>query len=281
MFFWIVGLYFLLTCFAAWLLLFPSGRDLVILTFANFWGKVNQNLLRLDLSVARQKKYLKQYIFVAWQERVKEIRQHYLLLVACSAIVFFPVLISVYFSVNNRLAGFDSEVRDVNLQVAELLKGEQLVAPLPLPPMVFSTQEVLLERPMLVSASRNWDLLALDFKQRLLLAFKIMQEKHGYQMAIIEGYRSPDRQNMLAELGSHVTNVKAFQSYHQFGMAADCAFFRDGKLVISEKDSWAMKGYALYGEVAESVGLTWGGRWKMMDFGHVELRRLDVLKNNH
>jgi peptidoglycan L-alanyl-D-glutamate endopeptidase CwlK len=24
--------------------------------------------------------------------------------------------------------------------------------------------------------------------------------------------------------------------------------------------------------VAESAGMTWGGRWKMMDFGHVELR---------
>ena len=49
-------------------------------------------------------------------------------------------------------------------------------------------------------------------------------------------------------------------------------FLRDGKLVISEKDPWAMRGYELYGQVAESVGLTWGGRWKMMDFGHTELR---------
>jgi peptidoglycan L-alanyl-D-glutamate endopeptidase CwlK len=24
--------------------------------------------------------------------------------------------------------------------------------------------------------------------------------------------------------------------------------------------------------VAQSVGLTWGGRWKMMDLGHAELR---------
>jgi peptidoglycan L-alanyl-D-glutamate endopeptidase CwlK len=34
-----------------------------------------------------------------------------------------------------------------------------------------------------------------------------------------------------------------------------------------------MEGYRLYGEYAESVGLVWGGRWKMMDFGHVELRK--------
>ena len=33
-----------------------------------------------------------------------------------------------------------------------------------------------------------------------------------------------------------------------------------------------MRGYQLFGEVAESLGLTWGGRWKMMYFGHTELR---------
>jgi peptidoglycan LD-endopeptidase CwlK len=25
------------------------------------------------------------------------------------------------------------------------------------------------------------------------------------------------------------------------------------------------------------LGLVWGGRWKMMDFGHIELRRRGVL----
>ncbi|MFK8862531.1 M15 family metallopeptidase, partial [Acinetobacter nosocomialis] len=29
----------------------------------------------------------------------------------------------------------------------------------------------------------------------------------------------------------------------------------------------------LYGQVAESVGLTWGGRWKsIQDYGHTEYR---------
>ncbi len=38
-----------------------------------------------------------------------------------------------------------------------------------------------------------------------------------------------------------------------------------------------MRGYQLYGQVAESLGLTWGGRWKMMDFGHIELRMRGVM----
>ncbi|MCY1535230.1 D-alanyl-D-alanine carboxypeptidase [compost metagenome] len=67
--------------------------------------------------------------------------------------------------------------------------------------------------------------------------------------------------------------AKANQSYHQYGLAADNAFYRNGKLVISEKDPWAMEGYRLYGEAAESVGLVWGGRWSFRDYGHVEYRK--------
>ena len=125
---------------------------------------------------------------------------------------------------------------------------------------------------MLDGANRNWQLLDPEFAQRLLLVFKIMKERHGYDMAILEGYRSPERQNALAAAGPGVTNAKAFQSYHQFGLAADCAFLRDGKLVISEKDPWAMRGYQLYGVTAEAAGLHWGGRWAMLDLGHTELR---------
>jgi peptidoglycan L-alanyl-D-glutamate endopeptidase CwlK len=163
-------------------------------------------------------------------------------------------------------------------QVAALLAGEQLAPPVALPPDVFTTAEVELIRPMLVGASRNWGLLHPDFSARLLLAFKIMKEQHGYEMALLEGYRSPARQDALAASGSNVTNARAFQSWHQYGLAGDCAFLRDGKLVISEKDPWAMRGYQAYGQVAESLGLTWGGRWKMMDFGHTELRLRGVMR---
>jgi len=160
--------------------------------------------------------------------------------------------------------------RPVNLQVAQLLEGEHLAPPLPLPPLAFTTAEVTLVRPMLAGASRDWALLQDGFSQRLLRVFHIMREQHGYDMALLEGYRSPQRQDQLAAAGPHVTSARAYQSHHQFGRAADCAFVRDGKLVISERDPWAMRGYRLYGETAEAVGLKWGGRWAMMDFGHVE-----------
>jgi peptidoglycan L-alanyl-D-glutamate endopeptidase CwlK len=100
-----------------------------------------------------------------------------------------------------------------------------------------------------------------------------MKERYGYDMALLEGYRSPERQAILAAKGGSVTNAGAYQSYHQYGLAADSAFYRDGKVVISEKDPWAMRGYQLYGEVAEAAGLVWGGRWKLLDLGHVEFHK--------
>ncbi len=162
-----------------------------------------------------------------------------------------------------------------NPVIAALLAGERLVPPPPLPPEAFSTVEVMAIRPTLVNASRDWALLNDDFAQRLLRVFQRMQE-HGYEMVLIEGYRSPERQDQLAAMGNHVTNARSYQSYHQYGLAADCAFMRNGKLVISEKDPWAMRGYELYGREAEALGLTWGGRWKMMDFVHVELRAMRI-----
>lgn len=119
---------------------------------------------------------------------------------------------------------------------------------------------------------RKWDKINPRYKQRLLMVFKIMREQHGYELVLLEGYRSPNRQNMLAG-NPNTTRAKGYQSYHQFGLAADVAFKRNGKVVITERDPWAMRGYQLYGEVAESVGLTWGGRWKsIQDYGHTEYR---------
>ena len=273
-----VAFYFILSCFIAWVFLFPSGRDLVLNVLSNFGAKIEQKLVRFESGAVEKHASIQRNVNALRGELFGAIRRQYRLYILFICIVAIPSLVAILMSGKSRLEGFGSSTYEVNVQIAELLKGEQLVAPAALPPAFFSTKEILIERPMLVSASRNWDLLNSNYKQRLLLVFKIMKEKYGYEMAIIEGYRSPERQNMLAELGTHVTNAKAFQSYHQYGLAADCAFIRDGKLVISERDKWAMRGYELYGEVAESLGLVWGGRWKMMDFGHVELAQPEILK---
>ncbi|WP_439384177.1 M15 family metallopeptidase [Ideonella sp. YS5] len=171
--------------------------------------------------------------------------------------------------------------RPVDEQVTELLRGERLVPPPPLPPELFNTREVEQARPMTASASRQWELLDEGFRQRLLMLFKQMKEQHGYEMVLLEGYRSPERQARLAALGPSVTQAGPFESLHQHGLAADCAFMREGRIVLSERDPWAMRGYEKYGEVARSFGLTWGGGWRSLkDYGHVEWRNMTVRKGS-
>lgn len=181
---------------------------------------------------------------------------------------------------NHAYDGFDhTVVRGGNPQIAALLQGEQLAPPPRLPPELFVTREVEIAHPLAATASRQWELLDPDFSQRLLLVFKLMRERHGYDMVLIEGWRSPERQAQLVSMGPHVTHAGPGQSWHQVGLAADCAFLRDGRIVISERDPWAARGYQLYGELAQSVGLTWGGSWRsIVDLGHVELRRPGALQ---
>lgn len=203
-------------------------------------------------------------------------RQNRLLLGITGIAVAAPAILAIAFQRHAGIDYFDDVATPTDPIVLALLQGEQLIPPPPLPPEVFTTPEVEMIRPALGGASRDWNLLESDFRKRLLVVFETMR-RHGYELALIEGYRSPDRQDYLASLGTNVTHASAFQSYHQVGLAADCAFFLAGRIVIDERDPWTMRGYRLFGETAESVGLTWGGRWRMMDFGHVELRRAGAI----
>lgn len=191
----------------------------------------------------------------------------------------------------------ENQNNPVDAQIYALLEGEMLVPPPEIDAELIVAAEAIAQQAELIvdrsaptatpipiihainlrSADRKWDKINPRYAQRLLLVFKIMKEKYGYDMVLLEGYRSPQRQNMLAGQGSHVTQATGYRSYHQFGLAADVAFLRNGKVVITEKDPWAMQGYRYYGEAAESVGLVWGGRWKMMDLGHTEFRMKGIL----
>ena len=262
--------YFILACSAIWMALFPAGRQ--------FAGQVAGGVGRWRLPRLRRLRLATLAPLRHWWRRQWQVLvRHRWLSLSGALLVLVPTLLALGMSHPGMLPGFEGARAAPDARIASLLEGEKLLPPAPLPPLAFTTAEVELVRPMLVDASRNWQLLDAQFSQRLLLVFKIMKEKHGYEMALLEGYRSPARQNLLAGMGGNVTNARAFQSWHQYGLAADCAFWRDGKLIISEKDPWALRGYQLYGEVAEALGLTWGGRWTMMDFGHTELRVKGVM----
>ncbi len=149
--------------------------------------------------------------------------------------------------------------------VGDILREEILVPPQPLPPALFiGTASFDLEH-----ADRDWSKLDAGFRNTILQLFSRM-ESRGYQMALLEGFRSAERQNMLANKGPSVTHARAGQSKHQYGLAVDLAPLRQGRLVISERDPWAASAYRTLGEEAGKLGLTWGGNWTFHDLGHVE-----------
>lgn len=271
-----LSVYFVVVCVAVGLLVYPARRAMAMAGCRRSSARMRQQLALLSSAVGafvgRRCGQGARLVRAQWQR----LRQHPGRALLGSIVVLAPTLAAMMLA-GPAVFDFSDDVYLPDRQIAALLQGEQLVPPLPLPPTIFSTREVEQVRPDVVNASRNWQQLDPEFAQRLLLVIKIMRERHGYEVALIEGYRSPERQTELAAQGGHVTQAAAYMSYHQYGLAADCAFVRDGKLVISERDAWAARGYALYGEVAESVGLIWGGRWRMRDLGHIELRREGVI----
>lgn len=264
--------YFALMVAALAIFLFPSFRDRVLRTTVAIATETAVFFIKIGHRFGLVSEASFQLVRDGGSGvRIFAVRHRYLLLSGMGLLIV-PVMLSVAFG-TGRVLFFDDWATTGDPKIEALLKGEQLVPPQPLPPEVFATAEVEQVRPLTKEGSRDWAVLDADFRNRLLLVYKIMKEKHGYDLALLEGYRSPERQAKLAALGNTVTLAKANQSYHQYGLAADNAFFRKGKLVISERDPWAMEGYRLYGEVAESVGLVWGGRWSFKDYGHVEYRK--------
>ncbi|WP_310737669.1 M15 family metallopeptidase [Mitsuaria sp. WAJ17] len=189
---------------------------------------------------------------------------------AALALLTLPPLLVVLSGWRLRLSLPEQTPGTQDERLAALLAGEQLVPPPPLPPEVFARAQAEGLAVEIVSADRRWELLDAGFRQRLLAVYKAMREQ-GYEMVLLEGYRSPERQAMLQRQGPQVTQAGPMQSYHQHGLAADSAFLREGRLVISEADPWASQGYELFGQESERYGLRWGGRWRMRDYGHVEL----------
>jgi peptidoglycan L-alanyl-D-glutamate endopeptidase CwlK len=86
-------------------------------------------------------------------------------------------------------------------------------------------------------------------------------KERGIEILITSTYRDMESQAALYEQGRTkpgriVTNAKAGQSYHQYR----CAF--DFVPIINGKAQWDDLGLiAKCGEIGESVGLTWAGRW--------------------
>lgn len=106
------------------------------------------------------------------------------------------------------------------------------------------------------------------------LAEKFIAEcdKAGIDVLIYSTYRDGASQDALyaqgrTKPGRIVTNAKAGQSYHNWR----CAF--DFVPVVAGKARWDDKeAYAKCGNIAESIGLEWAGRWtgKLKETAHCQ-----------
>lgn len=119
--------------------------------------------------------------------------------------------------------------------------------------------------------SRNLDDLHPKVKT-MVMNFIAECKNQGVDILITSTYRDAESQNALYDigrtvmganptpkkpLGNVVTNAKAGESFHNWRVAVDFVPIIHGKAVWSDESL-----FVKCGEIAESVGLEWAGRWK-------------------
>ena len=96
-------------------------------------------------------------------------------------------------------------------------------------------------------------------------------DKQGIDILITSTYRDGESQNELysqgrTKPGRIVTNARAGQSYHNWRVAFDFVPLVFGKPVWND-----VALFTKCGEIAESVGLEWAGRWnKFKELAHCQ-----------
>lgn len=98
--------------------------------------------------------------------------------------------------------------------------------------------------------------------------------KEGINVQISEGFRSNDRQNELyaqgrTTPGNIVTNARAGQSWHNYGIAVD--FFLTSE--DGTKALWTVNAkWRRAAQIGKSLGFTWGGDWDgFVDNPHLQM----------
>ena len=93
----------------------------------------------------------------------------------------------------------------------------------------------------------------------------------GIDIIITSTYRDADSQNELyaqgrTKPGKVVTNAKAGQSWHNYKLAFDFAPVVNGKVPWNDS-----KLFTRCGEIGESCGLEWAGRWaRFKEMAHLQ-----------
>ena len=103
-----------------------------------------------------------------------------------------------------------------------------------------------------------------------------VEKRLGKRIKITDGLRTFAEQNKLyaqgrTTAGKKVTNAKGGQSYHNYGLAFDCYFTKNGSVDFSKPISPEVA------KIGQEFGLEWGGNWKSLkDFPHFQLTKGSV-----
>jgi len=100
-------------------------------------------------------------------------------------------------------------------------------------------------------------------------------DENGIDLLVTSTYRDHESQNALyaqgrTTPGKKVTNAKAGQSWHNWRVAVDVVPLRNGKPVWGTTGvDWEL--WEAVGNIGESVGLEWAGRWKTFkEYAHFQ-----------
>ncbi len=117
------------------------------------------------------------------------------------------------------------------------------------------------ELPMITSL----DALHPYFRDKVIQLINHCRAK-GIELAVVETYRTPSKQNEYKTLGKRYTRTGAGKSKHQYGLAVDVVPIVNGKAEWHNIALWRK-----IGTTGERLGLRWGGRWRRpFDPGHFE-----------
>ena len=103
-------------------------------------------------------------------------------------------------------------------------------------------------------------------------------EKRGFVFFVIQGFRTPEQQSALYNQGRSlpgkiVTNAKALESFHNFGIAVDLCHDKDHKKENGLQPDWDMTAYRVLQEEAHKLNLTSGLDFKSFPEGpHIQMK---------
>lgn len=129
----------------------------------------------------------------------------------------------------------------------------------PAPAAGAETVKFVMAAPSPTKHNADLDLLHPVVRRKVQAVQKALDDE-GIPMRLFEGFRTPQRQKYLYDQGrttpgNKVTNAEPWESYHQYGLAADFVRFENGNWNWNTNTSQERAEWDRYHEIARDAGL--------------------------